>query len=58
MTAKIRKDLSDKSRNVYQAGPWFVSVNKTTGNCQTTSGDVWFDIPRAEARALLLRKVG
>ena len=58
MFAKVRKDLSDKSCKVVQAGPWYISINRNTGNCQATSGDFWFPVPRSEAAQLILRKVG
>ena len=58
MTAKIRKDLSDASQKTYTAGPWYVSVNRHTRQCEVTSGDTWFPVPRSEAVQLILRKVG
>ena len=58
MSAKIRKDLSDKSRKVIQVGPWYLSVNQHTRQCEVTSGDTWFPVPRSEAVQLILRKVG
>jgi len=58
MSARIRKDLSDKSCNVIQVGPWYLSVNRNTKQCQVTSGDIWFPLSRSEAAQLLLRKVG
>jgi hypothetical protein len=58
MTAKIRKDLSDHFHRIYEVGNgvWFVQVNHLNRNCQLTSGDVWYDISRAEAREFLLGK--
>ena len=58
MTAKIRKDLSDSSQNTYAAGPWYVRINRNTKQCQVTSGDLWFPVPRSEAAQVILRKVG
>ncbi len=58
MSAKLRKDLSDASQKTYAAGPWFVRVNRTTRQCQVTSGDCWFSVPRSEAAQVILRKVG
>jgi len=58
MSARIRKDLSDKSRKVIQVGLWYVSVNHRTRQCEITSGDCWFPVSRSEAVQLILRKVG
>ena len=35
--------------HVYTVGPWFILVNTITRKCQITSGDIWYDISRAEA---------
>ena len=58
MSARIRKDLSDESRKVIEAGPWFISINRKTRLCEVTSGDLWFPIPRHEAAQLILRQLG
>lgn len=58
MTAKVRHDLSDLSRKVVSAGPWFVSINRFNRTCEVTSGDCWFPVTRQEAREILLRKKG
>ena len=58
MSAKLRKDLSDKSCKVYQVGPWYLSVNRHTRQCEVTSGDLWFPVSRSEAAQVILRKVG
>ena len=34
MSAKIRKDLSDQNRIVIKSGPWFVSINNRTRQCE------------------------
>ena len=55
---KFVKSLSDQFSRIYQAGPWYLSVNRRTRSCEATSGDFWFPVSRREALDLLFRRVG
>jgi len=55
---KFVKSLSDQFRRIYQAGPWYLSINRRTRACEATSGDYWFPVSRCEALDLLFRRVG
>jgi len=55
---KFVKSLSSQFHRVYQAGPWYLSVNHRTRACEATSGDIWFPVSRREAVDLLFRRVG
>ena len=58
MTAKVVKDMTDKTSKTIKAGPWFIRINRSTRAVQATSGDYWFPVKREEAAQLIFRKVG
>ena len=50
---KMMPALSSSSSRVYEAGPWYVKVNHGSRRAFVTSGDMWFNVTRAEAARLL-----
>jgi len=40
---QVLEAQSDRFRIVMQIGALYASINLKTGQCQTTSGDMWFD---------------
>ena len=39
---QVLERQSDRFRVVMEIGPMYASVNLKTGQCQTTTGDMWF----------------
>jgi hypothetical protein len=51
--ARLVRSLSDAASRTYESGPWYVKSVHATRRAFVTSGDVWFEVDRAEAARLL-----